>query len=60
MGKIYNIDLCENFLKKVVGFIKQNINPIEVAKYTVVLPNNRSCREFKKYFSENIEPRPRR
>ena len=53
MGKIYNIDLCENFLKKVVGFIKQNINPIEVAKYTVVLPNNRSCREFKKYFSEN-------
>ena len=55
MGKIYNIDLCENFLKEVVGFIKQNINPIEIAKYTVVLPNNRSCREFKKYFSENNE-----
>ena len=55
MGKIYNIDLRENFLKEVVGFIKQNINPIEVAKYTVVLPNNRSCREFKKYFSENNE-----
>ena len=53
MGKIYNIDLCENFLKRVVGFIKQNINPIEIAKYTVVLPNNRSCREFKKYFSED-------
>ncbi len=55
MGKIYNIDLCENFLKEVVGFIKQNINPIEIVKYTVVLPNNRSCREFKKYFSENNE-----
>ena len=53
MGKIYNIDLCENFLKRIVGFIKQNINPIEIAKYTVVLPNNRSCREFKKYFSKD-------
>ena len=52
MGKIYNINLCESFLKRIVGFIKQNINPIEIAKYTVVLPNNRSCREFKKYFSE--------
>lgn len=52
MGKIYNINLCESFLKRIVGFVKQNINPIEIAKYTVVLPNNRSCREFKKYFSE--------
>lgn len=50
MGKIYNIDLSENFLKRTAAFIKQNKN---ITEYTVILPNNRSCRKFKKYFLDD-------
>lgn len=48
MGKIYDINICENFPEEVSIFLKNNIDSKNIVEYTVVLPNNRSCRELKK------------
>ena len=52
MGKIYNINMCKNFLEEMSIFFKNHINSKNIVEYTVILPNNRSCRELKKYLIE--------
>ncbi|MBR1734274.1 MAG: PD-(D/E)XK nuclease family protein, partial [Alphaproteobacteria bacterium] len=49
MGKIYNIDITDNFLKTVSDFIKRNIEQTNIIEYIVILPNHRSCRDLKNY-----------
>lgn len=64
MGKIYNIPLDKNFLSEVAIFIKNFQNSkVNIAQYTVFLPNRRSCRELKylilKGHSNNIAMLPK-
>lgn len=48
MSKIYNIPLQKNFLNEIAVFINNiKSSEIDLAEYTVFLPNRRSCRELK-------------
>ncbi len=54
MSKIYNIPLNKNFLSEIALFIKKFQNSeLNIAHYTVFLPNRRSCRELRRLILKN-------